>query len=177
MRDYLRPNLWTNTPDILPEYLQYGGRAAFLVRLVLAATFGGKLRHIRPGLRVDGEACREAGSEEYFDSEKYEIRQWDIESPGSFEDFIRRMNRIRVKIRPSSRNGNLQFHPIDNEQLICYSRRSPDRQNTVLVVVNLDSEPRPIRLAETPGDESASRINPTRSTTCSAARNFGKARD
>lgn len=138
VRDYFRPNLWTNTPDILAEYLQYGGRAAFLARLVLAGTLSANYGIYGPAFELMENRAREAGSEEYLDSEKYQVRHWDIESPASLKDFIRRVNRIRGENPALQRDGNLQFHAVDNDQLLCYSRQSEDQQNTVLVVVNLD---------------------------------------
>ncbi len=137
-RDYFRPNLWTNTPDILSEYLQYGGRAAFLARLVLAATLSANYGVYGPAFELMENRAREPGSEEYLDSEKYQVRQWDIEAPASLKDIIRRVNQIRRENAALQRDGNLEFHPIDNDQLLCYSRQSGDRQNTVVIVVNLD---------------------------------------
>lgn len=82
--------------------------------------------------------AREAGGEEYLDSEKYELRHWDIDNASSLKDFIRRVNSIRRENPALQRDGNLRFHAVDNEQLLCYSRQSEDRQNTIVVVVNLD---------------------------------------
>ncbi len=138
VRDYFRPNLWPNTPDILAEYLQYGGRAAFQARLVLAATLSANYGIYGPAFELMENRAREAGSEEYLDSEKYQIHQWDIESSASLKNFIRRINRIRRENTALQRDGNLRFHPVDNDQLLCYSRQSEDRTNTVLIVVNLD---------------------------------------
>ncbi len=90
MREYLRPNLWPNTPDILSEYLQYGGRAAFIAGLVLAATLSANYGIYGPAFELMEKRPAKPGSEEYLDSEKYQIRQWDIDNQSSLKDFIRR---------------------------------------------------------------------------------------
>ncbi len=95
VREYFRANLWPNTPDILTEYLQFGGRPAFMIRLVLAATLGANYGIYGPAVRALRSRAREPGSEEYLDSEKYELKHWDIERPDSLKDFIARVNRIR----------------------------------------------------------------------------------
>jgi len=136
--DYFRPNLWTNTPDILAEYLQHGGRAAFIARLVLAATLSSNYGIYGPAFELMEDRAREPGSEEYLDSEKFRMRRWDVESATSLKDVIRRVNRIRRENAALQRDGNLRFHAVDNDQLLCYSRQSEDQQNTVVVVVNLD---------------------------------------
>jgi starch synthase (maltosyl-transferring) len=137
-REFFRPNLWPNTPDILTEYLQYGGRPAFLTRLVLAATLSANYGIYGPAYELVETRARESGSEEYWDSEKYQIRHWDVEGSDNLKEFIRRINRIRRENAALQRDGNLRFHPVDNDQLLCYSRQSENRQNTVLVAVNLD---------------------------------------
>jgi starch synthase (maltosyl-transferring) len=136
--EYFRPNLWPNTPDILTEYLQFGGRSAFMIRLVLAATLGANYGIYGPAFELWETRPREPGSEEYLDSEKYEIRHWDIKRPDSLKDFIGRVNRIRRENPALNSDWNLHFFPIDNEQLICYAKCSEDLANTILVVVNLD---------------------------------------
>jgi len=138
VREYFRPNLWPNTPDILTEYLQMGGRVAFMVRLVLAATLGANYGIYGPAFELCENRPREFGSEEYLDSEKYEIRQWDLSNPDSLKDFIGRVNRIRRENPALQRDWNLQFHRVDNDQLICYSKHTEDLSNIILVVVNLD---------------------------------------
>ena len=94
-REYFRPNLWPNTPDILTEHLQFGGRPTFMARLVLAATLGANYGIYGPAFELGEKRAREPGSEEYLDSEKYEIRHWDLEKPDSLKDFIARINHIR----------------------------------------------------------------------------------
>ena len=138
VREYLCPNLWPNTPDILTEYLQFGGRSAFMTRLVLAATLGASYGIYGPAFELCENRPREPGSEEHLNSEKYEIKNWDIARPDSLKDFIARVNRIRRDNPALHRDWSLRFHEIDNDQLICYSKRTDDLSNVILVVVNLD---------------------------------------
>ncbi len=136
--EYFRPNCWPNTPDILTEYLQFGGRAAFMVRLVLAATLAGNYGIYGPAFELLEHKPREPGSEEYFDSEKYEIRRWDLERPDSLRDFIARVNSIRRDNEALQSGVNLHFYAVNNDALLCYGRMTADRLNTVVVVANLD---------------------------------------
>jgi starch synthase (maltosyl-transferring) len=138
VREYFRPNLWPNTPDILTEYLQFGGRPAFMARLVLAATLGASYGIYGPAFELCENRPKEPGSEEYLNSEKYEIKNWDIARLDSLKDFITRVNRIRRENPALHSDWSLRFHEVDNEQLICYSKRTDDLSNVVLVVVNLD---------------------------------------
>jgi starch synthase (maltosyl-transferring) len=138
VREYFRPNLWPNTPDILPEYLQFGGRAAFMLRLVLAATLSGNYGIYGPAFELLENRPREAGSEEYLDSEKYEIKHWNRESADSLKDFITRINKIRKDNPALKCDWSLCFNEIDNEQMVCYTKRTEDLGNIILVVVNLD---------------------------------------
>jgi starch synthase (maltosyl-transferring) len=138
VREYFRPNLWPNTPDILTEYLQMGGPPAFMVRLVLAATLGANYGIYGPAFELCESQPKEPGSEEYLNSEKYEIKKWDITRPDSLKDFISRVNRIRRENPSLQGDWSLRFHPIDNEQLICYSKQTEDFSNIIVVVVNLD---------------------------------------
>lgn len=137
-RDYFRPNAWPNTPDILPEYLQFGGRPAFMVRLVLAATLAASYGIYGPAFELLEHEPREPGSEEYRDSEKYQIRRWDLHRADSLRDFVARVNAIRRDNPALQSDWTLRFHPIDNESLLCYSKTSPDQTNMVFTVVNLD---------------------------------------
>ena len=137
-REYFRPNCWPNTPDILPEYLQFGGRPAFLVRLVLAATLSANYGIYGPAFELLEHQPREPGSEEYLDSEKYQLREWDLDRADSLRDFITRINRIRHDNPALQSDWNLHFHPIANEQMLCYSKADADDSNLILVVVNLD---------------------------------------
>ncbi len=137
VREYFRPNLWPNTPDILTEYLQSGGRPAFMTRLVLAATLGASYGIYGPAFELCENRARVPGSEEYLNSEKYEIKDWEITRSDSLREFITRVNRIRRENPALQGNENLHFHPVDNEQLICYSKAAEDGSNVILVVVNL----------------------------------------
>ena len=138
VREFFRPNLWPNTPDILTEYLQTGGRPAFIIRLVLAATLGANYGIYGPAFELCESQPRELGSEEYLDSEKYEIRHWDIARADSLRDLITRVNRIRRENPALQSDWSLRFHPADNEQLICYSKHDGSLSNIIVVVVNLD---------------------------------------
>ncbi len=137
VREYFRPNFWPNTPDILTEYLQSGGRPAFMARLVLAATLSPSYGIYGPAFELGINVPREQGSEEYLNSEKYEIKHWDIDRADSLKDFIARVNRIRRENPALQTNSNLMFHRLDNEELICYSKHTEDLSNIILVVVNL----------------------------------------
>ncbi|HET8700192.1 MAG TPA: alpha-1,4-glucan--maltose-1-phosphate maltosyltransferase [Nitrococcus sp.] len=137
-REYFWPNLWPNTPDILNEYLQIGGRPAFMARLVLAATLGANYGIYGPAFELCEARPREPGSEEYLNSEKYEIRAWDLQRPDNLKHFITRVNRIRRENPALRHDWSLRFHPVDNEALICYSKHSDRLENVILVIVNLD---------------------------------------
>jgi starch synthase (maltosyl-transferring) len=137
---YLRPNLWPNTPDILTEELQTGGRGAFLSRLVLAATMSASYGIYGPAFELQEHVPRERGSEEYLGSEKYEVRRWDVDDSRSLAPFIALVNRIRREHEALQYNDTLRFHWTDNDQLMAYSkvRRAAEATDVVLVVVNLD---------------------------------------
>jgi starch synthase (maltosyl-transferring) len=137
-REYFRPNVWPNTPDILTEYLQIGARAAFMTRFVLAATLSSAYGIYGPAFELLEHRPREPGSEEYLDSEKYQIRTWDLERSDSLRSFIARVNRIRRENPALQHDWSLEFIPIDNEQMIAYTKTSPDGENAVVTVVNLD---------------------------------------
>ena len=137
-REYFRPNLWPNTPDILNEFLQFGGRPAFMVRLILAATLGASYGIYGPAFELLEDRPREPGSEEYLNSEKYEIRNWTREKSDSLKELIARVNRIRKENRALQSNESLRFHEVDNERIICYTKQSEDLENVIAVVVNLD---------------------------------------
>jgi starch synthase (maltosyl-transferring) len=137
VREYMRPNLFANTPDILHEYLQKGGRAAFEVRLVLAATLGASYGIYSGFELLENTPVRE-GSEEYLDSEKYQIRVRDYTRADSLAGLIARVNEIRREHRALQFDTGLEFHETDNERLLCYSKRAPDKTDPILVVVNLD---------------------------------------
>ena len=135
VREYMRPNLFANTPDILHAYLQRGGRPAFQVRLVLAATLGASYG-IYNGFELAENVPVRPGSEEYLDSEKYQIKVRDWESPFSLAPLVTTMNRIRRDNPALQRDWSLRFHDTDNPELVAYSKR--EGANRILVIVNLD---------------------------------------
>jgi len=138
VREFFRPNLWPNTPDILTEYLQFGGRPAFVSRLVLAATLGANYGIYGPAFELCENRPLRQGSEEYLDSEKYQLRAWEIDRRDSLKDTIARVNRIRRENPALQRDTGLRFHTVDNEQIIAYSKTTDDLSNIILTVVNLD---------------------------------------
>lgn len=131
-REYFRPSVWPNTPDILHETLQTGGRPAFIARIVLAATLAATYGIYGPAYELMEHAPREEGSEEYLNSEKYELKSWDRGRPDSLAPLISRLNSIRKRFAELQQDWNLRFHPIDNANLIAYSK------GDILVIVNLD---------------------------------------
>jgi starch synthase (maltosyl-transferring) len=135
--EYMRPNLFANTPDILHEFLQQGGRNAFQIRLVLAATLGASY-----GIYSGFELCENVpvrpGSEEYLDSEKYQVKVRDWHSPDSLAPLITRLNQVRREHPSLQYDRGLQFYDTDNPSLLCYAKRSPDGRDLLLMVVNLD---------------------------------------
>ena len=137
-RQYYRPNVWPNTPDILHETLQSGLRQVFAARLVLAATLAANYGIYGPTYELLDSAPREAGSEEYRDSEKYQLRHWALEQPDSLWSLIARMNRIRRDNAALQSDRGLHFCDIDNEQLIAYLKIDTVSGNVILTVVNLD---------------------------------------
>ena len=138
VNEFFRPSLWPNTPDILTEYLQSGGRPAFLIRLTLAATLGASYGIYGPAFELCENRPIRQGSEEYLFSEKYEVKNWDLNRPDSLRDLIARVNRIRRANPALASNRRLRFHSIDNNQLIAYSKTTEDMDNIILTVVNLD---------------------------------------
>ena len=136
--DYFRPNLWPNTPDILTEYLQTGGRPAFAARLVLAATLGANYGIYGPAFELCEASAKEPGSEEYVDSEKYQLRSWNIDSPDSLREMITLVNEIRRENVALQSDRGLRFHTTENESLIAYTKSTTDLADVVLTVVNLD---------------------------------------
>jgi len=135
-REYFRPNLWPNTPDILPEFLQYGGRPAFLLRVALAATLGASYGIYGPAYELMEHEARDPGGEEYLDSEKYQLRSRDLNRPDSLRDYIARLNRIRRENPALHSDWSLRFHTVDNPLMLCYSKTTGD--DTLVMVANLD---------------------------------------
>lgn len=138
VREYMRPNLFVNTPDILPEYLQYGGRAAFFIRLVLASTLGASYGIYGPAFETLQHEAIKHGSEEYLDSEKYQIRYWDWGRPNVFREFIARVNAIRRDNPALHADDRLRFYATDNEQILFYGKSTADMANVILTAINLD---------------------------------------
>ncbi|HVX11769.1 MAG TPA: alpha-1,4-glucan--maltose-1-phosphate maltosyltransferase [Pirellulales bacterium] len=136
VHEFFRPNVWPNTPDILPEYLQTGGRPAFMSRLVLAATLGANYGIYGPAFELCEGRPREPGSEEYLNSEKYQLVEWDLTRSDNLAQFIGRVNQIRRENPALQSDGDLQFHDTTNEQLLCYSKQAGS--NLVIAIVNLD---------------------------------------
>jgi starch synthase (maltosyl-transferring) len=144
LQEYMRPNFFANTPDILNEYLVHGGRPAFEVRLVLAATLSASY-----GIYSGYELCENVpvrpGSEEYLDSEKYQIKIRDYHQPGNLNELIARVNQIRHEHPALQQNATLTFHSVDNPALLCYSKTAPSPsagtqpRDRVFVVANTDT--------------------------------------
>jgi starch synthase (maltosyl-transferring) len=109
-----------------------------MIRLALAATLGASYGIYGPAFELSENQPREPGSEEYLDSEKYQIRHWDLSRGDSLRDYIARINRIRRENPALQRDGNLIFHRIDTEALIAYSKSDPEHTDVILVIVNLD---------------------------------------
>ena len=138
VREFFRAHLWPNTPDILTEYQQTGGRPAFTARLILAATLGANYGIYGPPFELCESRPLKPGSEEYLDSEKYEIRSWNLDEPQSLREVIARVNRIRREHVALQSDWSLRFHALDNEQLLAYSKRADPGDDIILTVVNLD---------------------------------------
>ncbi len=136
--EFFRPNFWPNTPDILTEYLQTGGPPAFAIRLILAATLSSNYGIYGPAFELLEHVPREPGSEEYRNSEKYEIRHWDLDRADSLAPLISSVNAIRRENPALQEMRGLRFHAISNEELIVYSKASSGGSNVILVIVNLD---------------------------------------
>jgi len=136
--EFFRANLWPNTPDILPYCLQNAGRPAFMTRLILAATLGTSYGIYGPAFELLENKPFKNGSEEYLNSEKYEIRDWDVNQPGNLTDLISRVNRIRRENPALHDLLRLEFHHTDNDTLIAYSKTTEQLANVILVVINLD---------------------------------------
>ena len=137
MADYYRPNFWPNTPDILHEYLQHGGRPAFKIRAVLAALLSPAWGMYSGYELCENVAVRE-GSEEYLDSEKYQYRPRNWDDPASLAPYITRLNEIRRNHAGFRSLRNIWFHAIANDNLIAFSKVGPNRTDAVLTIVNLD---------------------------------------
>jgi starch synthase (maltosyl-transferring) len=140
--DFFTPNLWPNTPDILHASLQQGGRPAFMQRLILAATLGASYGMYGPAYELGWNTPAKKVSEEYLDSEKYQIRTWELDAPHSIAPLITRVNQIRRENVALQSDWSLQFHPVDNPMVMCYQKRATvgpgEPDNIILVAINLD---------------------------------------
>ena len=136
--EYFRPNFWPNTPDILTEAMQSGGRPTFAARLVLAATLSASYGVYGPAFELVEHRGLRPGSEEYLDSEKYQLRSWDLEDPGSLAPLVRAVNAARHGHPALQANERLWFHRIENDALVAYSKHTADLADLVLVIVSLD---------------------------------------
>jgi starch synthase (maltosyl-transferring) len=139
-RDFFRPNLWPNTPDILTEVLQTGGRPASALRFVLAATLGANYGIFGPAFELVDNRPLVPGREEYLNSEKYEVRHWDLDRPESLRPLITRVNEIRREHPALQQDRTLRFLRTDNERLLAYAKTAADGSDVVATVVNLDPQ-------------------------------------
>ncbi|ADL45652.1 alpha-1,4-glucan--maltose-1-phosphate maltosyltransferase [Micromonospora aurantiaca (nom. illeg.)] len=139
--DWMRPNFWPNTPDILHSSLQHGGPPMFKIRAVLAALLSPSWG-MYAGFELFEHVAR-PGAEEYLDNEKYELRprDWDaaLAQGRSLAPFVTTLNRVRRDNPALHRLRNLRFHDIDNPALLCWSKHDPETGNTVIVVCSFDS--------------------------------------
>ncbi len=136
--DFFRPNFWPNTPDILHETLQTGGRPMFMVRLALAALSVGNWGMYGPAMELLAATPVKEGSEEYLDSEKYEIKAWNLDDPESLAPFIRRLNALRGTEPALAQNRPLVIQPIDDPQLLAWSRYDEASGSRILIVVTMN---------------------------------------
>ena len=136
--EFFRPNFWPNTPDILPEHLQVGGRPAFAIRAVMAATLSSNYGIYGPAFELCVNTPLAPGKEEYLDSEKYEIKKWGWDAPGNLKDLLTGLNAIRAANPALQMTRNIRFLKIDNNQLLAYYKATGDLSNIIIVVVNLD---------------------------------------
>ncbi|MBA3288357.1 MAG: alpha-1,4-glucan--maltose-1-phosphate maltosyltransferase [Acidimicrobiia bacterium] len=141
--DSFRPNVWPNTPDILTEQLQTGGPSMFAIRAILAATLSPAWGVYGPAFELQEHLPMRAGSEEYLDSEKYQLREWDLRRPDSLAPLLGRLNRIRREQPALQHLRTLHFHEASTPAVLCYSKTDPAGEAApVLVVVNLDARQR-----------------------------------
>jgi starch synthase (maltosyl-transferring) len=152
VRDFFRASQWTNTPDILTAFLQTGSRAAFAIRYLLAATLGANYGIYGPAFELLESRPVRPRSEEYLDSEKYQIRHWNLDQPDSLRPLITAVNQIRHDNPALQNDWSLAFHPVSNDQLLCFSKRSHDGSNLIVVVINLDPNSTQAGLVDLPLD-------------------------
>ena len=137
-REYFRPNAWPNTPDILPEALQYGGRGTFMARVTLAATLAANYGIYGPAYELQEHEAMRPGPRSTSTRRSTSARCGTATRADSLADFIAVLNRARHGNPALQSDGGLRFLPIDNDQLIAYAKVTPDRSNVVVCVVNLD---------------------------------------
>ncbi len=135
--EFFRPSFWPTTPDIFPEHLVHGGRAAFVARAILAGTLSSSYGIYGPGYELMEHTPR-PGVEELAQNEKYQLRQWDLARPGSLRHVLARLNQVRRAHPALQSNRSLKFHPTDHDLVLCYSKRTADHRDVILTVVNLD---------------------------------------
>ena len=138
VREFFRGNHWPNTPDILTEFLQTSERPGFMLRFLLASLLGANYGIYGPVFEQFVNSPIRPGSEEYLDSEKYEVRHWDLNKADTLTEFIGLVNRVRRENAALQYDHTLRFHEVSNEQLLCFTKQSPDGSNLVLVIINLD---------------------------------------
>ena len=138
VNQFFRPNLWPNTPDILPGMLQSGLASAYHIRFLLAALLGANYGMYGPAFELFDHEPRDAGGEEYLNSEKYELKNWNWESGAGLRSVITQVNQLRRQHPALQHDAGLRFHPIDNDRLLAFSKHSPDGRDLLLAVVSLD---------------------------------------
>jgi starch synthase (maltosyl-transferring) len=158
VREFFRPNLWPNTPDILTEAVQTGGRAGSALRFVLAATLGASYGIFGPAFELVETAPLTAGREDYQDSEKYQVRHWDLDRPGSLRPLITRVNTIRKQHPALQQDRTLRFLATDNQMLLAYAKTAPDGSDPIVTVVNLDPRSRQGGWVEVPAEPLAGHL-------------------
>ena len=136
-RNFFRPNFWPNTPDILPYHLQHQGENSFIFRYALAATLSSNYGVYGPAYEFYENTPME-GKEEYFNSEKYEVRHYDWKRTNRMTDIMMMLNKARKENKALQSTWNIQFCTIENPNLIAYLKATDDLSNILLIVVNLD---------------------------------------
>ncbi len=152
VREYFRPNFWPNTPDILHGYLQEGGRPAFVIRFLLAAALSANYGIYGPAFELCESQPWGPGSEEYLDSEKYEVKDWDLKATHSLSEFIGRVNQARRENPALQRNDGYTELETDNDALFAFAKVSEDGTNRIVGVINLDPAKTQAGWVQTPHD-------------------------
>jgi starch synthase (maltosyl-transferring) len=152
VREFFRPSVWPNTPDILTEALQTGGRGGSALRFVLAATLSASYGIYGPAFELVETAPLVAGREEYLDSEKYQLRHWDLDRPGSLRPLITRVNQVRKDHPALQQDRTLRFLATDNPMLLAYAKTAADGSDPIVTIVNLDPRWRQTGWVEVPSE-------------------------